>query len=153
MFALFLELGARTRPQDLWPFLISETRLKFLIWTQIGPVLGQSGHPGSCKEALSLQVDKHTKPQATAPPSLGAVPWRGLEECVPLHPLELRVFRGCFYFWQVQPCWMGLWERDHAKQHPCLSGLGFSARLTNHMLVKLRQEKLVVTLGMKRMKE
>ena len=23
-----------TRPQDLWPFLISETKLKFLIWTQ-----------------------------------------------------------------------------------------------------------------------
>ena len=62
--------------------------------TRIGPVPGQPGHQGSCKEALSLQVDKHTKPQATAPPSLGAVPWRGLEECVPLQPLELRVFRG-----------------------------------------------------------
>ena len=24
MFALFLEFGTRTRPQDLWPFLISE---------------------------------------------------------------------------------------------------------------------------------
>ena len=23
--ALFLEFGARTRPQDLWPFLLSET--------------------------------------------------------------------------------------------------------------------------------
>ena len=34
MFALFPEFGARTRPQDLWPFLISETGLKFLIWTQ-----------------------------------------------------------------------------------------------------------------------
>ena len=34
MFALFLEFGARTRSQDLWPFLISETGLKFLIWTQ-----------------------------------------------------------------------------------------------------------------------
>ena len=29
--ALFPEFGARTRPQDLWPFLISETGLKFLI--------------------------------------------------------------------------------------------------------------------------
>ena len=34
MFALFLEFGARTRPQDLWPVLISETVLKFLTWTQ-----------------------------------------------------------------------------------------------------------------------
>ena len=34
MFALFLEFGARTRPQDLLPFLISEIGLKFLIWTQ-----------------------------------------------------------------------------------------------------------------------
>ena len=34
MFALFPEFGARIRPQDLWPFLISETGLKFLIWTQ-----------------------------------------------------------------------------------------------------------------------
>ena len=31
MFALFLKFGARTRPRDLWPFLISETGLKFLI--------------------------------------------------------------------------------------------------------------------------
>ena len=30
----FLSLCAGTRPQDLWPFLISETGLKFLIWTQ-----------------------------------------------------------------------------------------------------------------------
>ena len=34
MFALFPEFGARTRPQDLWPFLISEIGLTFLIWTQ-----------------------------------------------------------------------------------------------------------------------
>ena len=34
MFALFLEFSARTCPQDLWPNLISETGLKFLIWTQ-----------------------------------------------------------------------------------------------------------------------
>ena len=34
MFALFLEFGARTRPKDLWSFLVSETGLKFLIWTQ-----------------------------------------------------------------------------------------------------------------------
>ena len=33
-FALFLEFRARTRPQDLWPFLLSEAGLKFLIWTQ-----------------------------------------------------------------------------------------------------------------------
>ena len=31
MFALFLEFGARTRPQDLQPFLISETGPKFLV--------------------------------------------------------------------------------------------------------------------------
>ena len=31
MFPLFLEFGARTRPQDLWPFLISDTGLEFLI--------------------------------------------------------------------------------------------------------------------------
>jgi len=29
MFALVLEFGARTRHHDLWPFLISKTRLKF----------------------------------------------------------------------------------------------------------------------------
>ena len=34
MFGLFLEFRARTCPQDLWPFLNSETGLKFLIWTQ-----------------------------------------------------------------------------------------------------------------------
>ena len=34
MFSLFPESGARTRSQDLWPFLISETGLNFLIWTQ-----------------------------------------------------------------------------------------------------------------------
>ena len=45
MFALFLEFRARTGPRipsdppDLWPFFISATGLKFLIWTQseIGP--------------------------------------------------------------------------------------------------------------------
>ena len=31
MFALFLKFGVRTRPRNLWPFLISETGLKFLI--------------------------------------------------------------------------------------------------------------------------
>ena len=34
MFSLFLEFGTRTRHHDLWPFLISETELKFVIWTQ-----------------------------------------------------------------------------------------------------------------------
>ena len=43
MFALFPEFGARTRSQDLWPFLISETGLKFLIWTQ------SKIHPGRYK--------------------------------------------------------------------------------------------------------
>ena len=33
--------GARTRPEDLWPFLISETGLKFLTWMQ-GEI-----HPGN----------------------------------------------------------------------------------------------------------
>ena len=41
MLALFPEFGARPRPQDLWPFLISETGLKFLIGTQ-GKI-----HPGN----------------------------------------------------------------------------------------------------------
>ena len=36
-----LEFGTRARPQDLWPFLISETGLEFLIWTQ-GKI-----HPGN----------------------------------------------------------------------------------------------------------
>ena len=34
MFALFPKFGDRTRTQDLWLFLISETELKFLIWAQ-----------------------------------------------------------------------------------------------------------------------
>lgn len=34
MFALFLKFGATTRHHDLWPFLISETGLRFLIRTQ-----------------------------------------------------------------------------------------------------------------------
>ena len=34
MLTLFLEFGARTRPQDLWQLLISATELKFLIWSQ-----------------------------------------------------------------------------------------------------------------------
>ena len=34
MFASFLEFRARTHPQNLWSFLISETGLKFLIRTQ-----------------------------------------------------------------------------------------------------------------------
>ena len=41
MFALFPKFGARTRTQDLWPFFISETGLKFLIWTQ------SKIHPGN----------------------------------------------------------------------------------------------------------
>ena len=50
VFALFLEFRATTR---LRPFLISETGLKFLIWTQgeIGP-----GQPGSCEEAIRLNA-------------------------------------------------------------------------------------------------
>ena len=34
MFASFLEFRAWTHPQNLWRFLISETGLKFLIWTR-----------------------------------------------------------------------------------------------------------------------
>ena len=34
MLTLFLDIGARTRPQDLWPLLISAAGLKFLIWSQ-----------------------------------------------------------------------------------------------------------------------
>ena len=44
MFALFPKFGARTRTQDLWPFLISETGLKFLIWTQGEINLGNGAH-------------------------------------------------------------------------------------------------------------
>ena len=49
MFALFLEFDARSRPQDLWPFLISETGLKFLYEPEAKfvPV-----NRGSCLEAL-----------------------------------------------------------------------------------------------------
>ena len=49
MFALFSEFGARTRFQDLWPFVISETGLKFLRRTQ-GKI--QPGQPGSYEETL-----------------------------------------------------------------------------------------------------
>ena len=45
MFALFPKFGARTRTQDLWPFLISETGLKFLIWTQGKIHLGNRASP------------------------------------------------------------------------------------------------------------
>ena len=45
MFALFRESRARTRPQDLWPFLISETGLEFLIWTQGEIGLGKRASP------------------------------------------------------------------------------------------------------------
>ena len=41
IFALFLKFDARTRSQDLFPFLISETGLKFIIWN-----LGEI-HPGN----------------------------------------------------------------------------------------------------------
>ena len=34
MFALFPKFGAKTCPQDLWPFFILQTGLKFLIWAQ-----------------------------------------------------------------------------------------------------------------------
>ena len=40
MFALFLEIRVRSRPQDLWPSFISETGLNFLIWTQCEIGLG-----------------------------------------------------------------------------------------------------------------
>ena len=57
MFALFLELRVRTRPQDLWPFLILETGLKFLIWTQreIGP--DNRAHAKSPSETLKSSVE------------------------------------------------------------------------------------------------
>ena len=41
MFALFLKFCTTTNPQDLQPYLISETRLKFLISTQ-GEIIGPS---------------------------------------------------------------------------------------------------------------
>ena len=55
MFALFLKFGARFRPQDLWPFVISETGMKFLIWTQGEINLGNWAHvKRSLKEAFAL---------------------------------------------------------------------------------------------------
>ena len=41
IFALFLKFDARTRSQDLCPFLISETGLKFI--QVIGPALSAIG--------------------------------------------------------------------------------------------------------------
>ena len=65
MFALFPKFGAWTRSQDLWPFLISETGLKFPIWTQ-GKI-----HPGNraspvnrahiYEEALSLHAGRSSR--------------------------------------------------------------------------------------------
>ena len=54
IFALFLKFDARTRSQDLCPFLISETGLKFIIWNlgEIQPCL----QSGSCEEALSSSI-------------------------------------------------------------------------------------------------
>ena len=52
MFALFLEFGAWTRPQDLRPFSATETGLKFHMWNQ--GEINSSRQPGSCQEALNL---------------------------------------------------------------------------------------------------
>ena len=54
MFALFRKFDVRTYTQDLSPFLISETGLKFLIWTlgKIHQVTKRQ--PGSYEEALKL---------------------------------------------------------------------------------------------------
>ena len=41
IFALFLKFDARTRSQDLWPFLISETGLK--LKAKFIPVTGPQG--------------------------------------------------------------------------------------------------------------
>ena len=41
VFALFLEFCAWTRPQDLWPFLISEAGLKYEPKVKFVPVTGQ----------------------------------------------------------------------------------------------------------------
>ena len=43
MFALFLEFGARTRTQDLWPFLISENRAEI---SDMNPRRNSSRQPG-----------------------------------------------------------------------------------------------------------
>ena len=59
MFALFLEFGARTRPKDLWSFLVSETGLKFLIWTQGEVRPGNRASPvnaGSFEETLKWLI-------------------------------------------------------------------------------------------------
>ena len=50
MFALFLEFGARTRPQDLRPIFFTETGLKFLtLWTQGEIGSGNRAHVKSPK--------------------------------------------------------------------------------------------------------
>ena len=48
MFALFLEFGTRTRLLDLWPFLVSETGLKFLLLAKakFSPVTVSAGSTG-----------------------------------------------------------------------------------------------------------
>ena len=47
MFALFLEFDSRTRPQDLWPFLISETR---------GPFLESPGNFTGPKSNIQIEI-------------------------------------------------------------------------------------------------
>ena len=65
MFVLFLEFRAGSRPQDLWPFLISETGLKFLIWTQgetgpgnhsRGPFLVSPGNFTGPKSNIQIEI-------------------------------------------------------------------------------------------------
>ena len=55
MFALFLQFRARTRPQDLcFFFFISETGLKFLIWTQ-----GETGPDNWASSVNRAHVKRH----------------------------------------------------------------------------------------------
>ena len=66
MFALFPKIGARTRTQDLWLFLISETGLKFLIWTQ-GKI-----HPGNRGSPVNRADMKRPSEDRCAVTSQGA---------------------------------------------------------------------------------
>ena len=59
IFALFPEFGARTRPQDLWPFLISETGLKFLILITQGKI-----HPGNRASPVNRAHMKRPLPRS-----------------------------------------------------------------------------------------
>ena len=80
MFAFFPKFGARTHLQDLWPFLISETGLKFLIWTQ-GKI-----HPGNRASPVNRAHMKR--------PSVGKTEISGTEPARPLVWTHRKFYKG-----------------------------------------------------------